>query len=142
MSAQAQIFTADLPADSGLLRDLRQQLVAWLEAASVAGQTRDAIVLAAHEAAANAIEHAAAPVSVVGRVEPDVILIEVTSIGRWAAHPQVSSDERGRGLALMRGLLSDVEILAEEERTIVRLRMIRSEHTGPEQRSTESQLGC
>lgn len=128
MNAQAEVFTANLPADPGLLRDFRRQLAAWLDAASVTERARNAILLAAHEAAANAIEHAAAPVTVVGRVEPDVILIEVTSAGRWAAHPRAISDERGRGIALMKGLLSDVEILAEKERTIVRLRMIRS-HT-------------
>jgi anti-sigma regulatory factor (Ser/Thr protein kinase) len=126
MSAQAEVFTATLDADPGLLRQFRQQLIAWLEAAAVAERARNAILLAAHEAAANAIEHAAAPVTVVGRVEPDVILIEVTSAGRWRAPPRVS-DERGRGIALMKGLLSEVEILAEEERTIVRLRMIRSQ---------------
>ena len=42
-------------------------------------QTRDAILLAAHEAAANATEHGAAPLSVEARVEPDMILIEVKS---------------------------------------------------------------
>jgi anti-sigma regulatory factor (Ser/Thr protein kinase) len=127
MSAQAELFTANLPRDPGLLRNFRQRLAAWLEATSVDERTRDGILLAAHEAAANAIEHGAAPLSVVGRLEPDVILIEVISAGRWAAHPQVRSDERGRGLALMRGLVSNVEILLEEERTIVRLRMIRSQ---------------
>jgi anti-sigma regulatory factor (Ser/Thr protein kinase) len=126
MSTAAELFTATLPADPGVLKDFRRRLTSWLEAAGVK-EERDAILLAAHEAAANAIEHAAAPVTVVGRVEPDVILIEVTSAGRWAAHRQEPSDERGRGVALMRGLLSDVQILAEEERTIVRLRMIRSQ---------------
>ena len=125
MSLRTEVFAASLPADPGLLSEFRQQLAAWLEAAAVAPRARDAILLAAHEAAANAIEHAAAPVTVVGRVEPDVILIEVTSAGRWAARPQQVSAERGRGIALMKGLLSDVEILAEEEQTIVRLRMIR-----------------
>jgi anti-sigma regulatory factor (Ser/Thr protein kinase) len=128
MSAQADVFSANLAPDPGLLRGFRRQLVAWLEGASLDQQTRDAIVLAAHEATANAIEHGVAPVSVVGRMEPEVILIEVISAGRWAAHPGMRSDERGRGLSLMRGLLSDVQILAEEERTIVRLRMMRS-HT-------------
>jgi len=127
MSAQAEVFTANLPPDPGLLRHFRQQLAAWLEATSMDERTRDAILLAAHEAAANAIEHGAAPLSVEGRVEPDVILIEVRSAGRWAAHPQVRSDERGRGIALMRGLVSNVEILAEDDGTIVRLRMIRSQ---------------
>ena len=126
MSARAEIFTANLPADPGLLRHFRQQLAAWLEATFVDERTRDAILLAAHEAAANGIEHGGAPLSVEGRAEPDVILIEVKSAGRWAAHPRVRSDERGRGLDLMRGLVSEVEILAEEERTIVRLRTIRS----------------
>jgi hypothetical protein len=37
------------------------------------------------------------------------------------------SDERGRGLAMMRALLSDLEIVPGGERTIVRLRMIRSQ---------------
>jgi len=129
MSAQAELFTANLPPDPGSLRHFRQQLAAWLEATSVDERTRNAILLAAHEAAANAIEHGAAPLSVEGRVEPDVILIEVRSAGGWAAHPQVRSDERGRGIALMRGLVSNVEILAEGEWTIVRLRMIRSQHT-------------
>jgi anti-sigma regulatory factor (Ser/Thr protein kinase) len=128
MSARAaEVFTATLPADPGLLREFRQQLLAWLEAAAVAERARNAILLAAHEAAANAIEHAAAPVTVIGRVEADVILIEVTSAGRWRAPAQGIPDERGRGLALMRGLLSDVEILAEKERTIVRMRMIRGD---------------
>ena len=127
MSAQAALFTANLPPDPGLLRYFRQRFAAWLEAMSVDPRTRDAILLATHEAAANAIEHGAAPLSVEARVEPDVILIEVRSAGRWATHPQVRSDERGRGLALMRGLVSNVEILANEERTIVRLRMIRSQ---------------
>jgi anti-sigma regulatory factor (Ser/Thr protein kinase) len=127
MSAAVELFTATLPTDPRILRDFRQQLSTWLEEAGVRDRSRHAILLAAHEAAANAIEHAAAPVTVVGRLKPDVILIEVTSAGRWAAHPQVRPDERGRGIALMRGLLSDVEILAEEERTIVRLRMIRNQ---------------
>ena len=87
MNAQAEVFTANLPADPGLLRDFRRQLAAWLDAASVTERARNAILLAAHEAAANAIEHAAAPVTVVGRVEPDVILIEVTSAGRSGRPP-------------------------------------------------------
>jgi len=126
MSAAVELFSATLPADPRILRDFRQQLTTWLVGSGVRDRSRHAILLAAHEAAANAIEHAAAPVTVVGRREPDVILIEVTSVGRWGAHQQRSSDERGRGVALMKGLLSDVEILAEEERTTVRLRMVLS----------------
>jgi anti-sigma regulatory factor (Ser/Thr protein kinase) len=126
VSAAAPVFAVTLPPDPGSLGDFRRRLTSWLETAGVS-EERDAILLAAHEAAANAIEYAAVPVKVVGRAEPDVILIEVTSAGAWGAHQHEPSDERGRGIALMRGLLSEVEILAQEERTIVRLRMIRSQ---------------
>jgi anti-sigma regulatory factor (Ser/Thr protein kinase) len=126
MSAAAEHFTATVPADLGMLRDFRHRLTLWLEAAGVR-EERDAILLAAHEAAANGIQNGAGPVTVVGHVEQDVILIEVISAGRWAAQRQEHSDERGRGLPLMRSLLSEVEILPETNRTIVRLRMIRSQ---------------
>jgi anti-sigma regulatory factor (Ser/Thr protein kinase) len=127
MSATAELFTATLPADPGLLRDFRQRLASWLEAAGVTEEERDAIRLAVHEAATNGIQNAAKPVTIVGRVEPDLILIEVLSAGRWGAQERELSDERGRGLAIMRALVSDVEILLEEERIILRLRMIRSQ---------------
>ena len=78
MSAAAEHFTATVPADLGMLRDFRHRLTLWLEAAGVR-EERDAILLAAHEAAANGIQNGAGPVTVVGRVEPDVILIEVTT---------------------------------------------------------------
>ena len=125
MIAAAEPFTATLPADPGLLRDFRQRLASWLEAVGVE-EERDAILLAVHEAAANGIQNGAKPVTIVGRVGPDVILIEVISAGRWGAQERQLSDERGRGLAIMRAVLSDVEILREEDRTIVRLRMTRS----------------
>jgi hypothetical protein len=125
MSATAEPFTATLPADPVLLRDFRQRLASWLEAAGVE-EERDAILLAAHEATANGIQNGAKPVTIVGRVGPHCILIEVISAGRWGAQERELSDERGRGLTIMRAVLSDVEILLEEDRTIVRLRMTRS----------------
>jgi anti-sigma regulatory factor (Ser/Thr protein kinase) len=127
MSTAVERFTATLAPDPALLRDFRHRLTAWLETAGVSDAGRDAILLAAHEAAANAIEHAALPATVIGRAERDVVMIEVTSAGRWGVHEQERSDERGRGLALMRGLLSEVEVVVEEDRTIVRLRLIRNE---------------
>ena len=120
-------------AGPGLLREFRRRLTRWLEQAGVSDQARHAILLAAHEAAAHGIEHAARerPITVLGRVEQDAILIEVMSAGAWGAHPQPASDERGRGLILMKKLVSAVEIVAEAERTTVRLRWIRGErHKG------------
>jgi anti-sigma regulatory factor (Ser/Thr protein kinase) len=122
-----EAFVVTLAPEPGLLQQFRHRLTRWLEKAGVSRQARDAILLAAHEAAANGIEHAASvgPVTVVGRVDPDAILIEVTSAGAWGAHLHEASDERGRGLILMKRLMSQVDIVAEAERTTVRLRWIR-----------------
>ena len=109
-----------LAPEPGLLREFRRRLTRWLEQAGVSDQARHAILLAAHEAAAHGIEHAARerPITVLGRVEQD-------------AHVQLASEERGRGLILMKKLVSEVEIVAEAERTTVRLRWIRGEgHKG------------
>ena len=53
------------------------------------------------------VEHAACerPITVLGHVEHDAILIEVMSGGAWGAHLQLASEERGRGLVLMKKLL-------------------------------------
>lgn len=122
-----EAFSLTLAPEPGLLREFRHRLTRWLERAGVSRQARDAILLAAHEAAANGIEHAAreGPVTVLGRVEEDAILIEIRSAGAWGAHLHEASDERGRGLILMKQLMSEVEIVAEAERTTVRLRWIR-----------------
>jgi anti-sigma regulatory factor (Ser/Thr protein kinase) len=122
-----EAFAVTLAPEPALLQEFRHRLTRWLEKAAVSRQDRDAILLAAHEAAANGIEHAAreGPVTVLGRIEPDAILIEVMSAGRWGEQLQEASDERGRGLMLMRRLVSEVEIVAEAERTTVRLRWIR-----------------
>ena len=52
-------FQTTLPPDPSRLASLRAALRAWLEAAGVADPPRSELVLATHEAAANAIEHAA-----------------------------------------------------------------------------------
>lgn len=43
MSAAAELFTATVPADPGMLRDFRHRLADWLEAAGVT-EERDAIL--------------------------------------------------------------------------------------------------
>ena len=61
----------------------------------------------------------------------DAISIEVMSGGAWGAHLQLASEERGRGLLLMKKPVSEVAIVAEAERATVRLRWIRGErHKG------------
>jgi two-component sensor histidine kinase len=83
---------------------------------------RGELVLAAHEAAANAIEHAAsrAPIEIRAKRAAPTVLVEVRNHGRWQA-ARVEDEERGRGLKLIGNLVSAVKIEADEQGTTPRL---------------------
>ena len=84
---------------------------------------RAAVVLATHEAVANAIQHAGAPNPVVvrGDADADGVVIEVSDDGRWKAPADPPSEERGRGLTLIRSLVSDAQIRTGARGTTVRI---------------------
>ena len=116
-------FETSLPLDLFQLRALRHDLTAWLDGIHVVGGVSDEIVLATHEAAANAIEHAekGSDVTVRGVRDDDKIIIVVMNSGTWKK-PRPASELRGRGLALMKRLMSELEIQVKSERTVVRMR--------------------
>lgn len=123
-----EAFAATLGPEPRVLRGFRQQLSDWLTAAEVTAGARDAVVLAAHEAVANAIQHVdpPGPVTVTGRIDKTAILIEVTQSGAWVAYQHDDPDERGRGIPLIRAYMTDVEFRRERDHTTVRMRLIRS----------------
>ncbi len=115
-------FQSTVPSDFAVLGGLRRSLTAWLEKAGVADPPRSDVVLATHEAAANAIEHAgsAGPVDVGARLVGRTLTIEITDSGRWkVANP--ADEERGRGLILIAGLVSEMELQADTSGTKLRL---------------------
>lgn len=116
-------FEASLSLDLFLLRGLRRELAAWLARIRVADEIRDAIILATHEAAANAIEHARSGSEITVRAERDAnkVIIVVANSGRWQ-EPQSLDQTRGRGLALIEQLMSDLDIQVKSQRTVVRMR--------------------
>jgi serine/threonine-protein kinase RsbW len=105
------------------LAPLRHSLDAWLVGGGVSEPPRAAIVLATHEAVANAIQHARGPGPVVVYAEADAdgVVIEVTDDGRWKPPDDPPSEERGRGLNLIRALVSDAQICTGASGTTVRL---------------------
>jgi anti-sigma regulatory factor (Ser/Thr protein kinase) len=115
-------FEASLPPDLARLRKLRQDLAEWLASVHVPQGRRDAIVLAIHEAAANAIEHACSRVTIKGARDQDKLILVVANSGRWGG-PRSEDLWRGRGLTLMQALTSQLEIHAEAGRTTVRMRV-------------------
>ena len=104
-------FTATLVRGPIELRELRQSLRSWLELTTAAAHTRDSIVLATHEAAANAIVHGqpGGAVTVSARQdEAGDFAIEVSNVGGWK-EPELGCSG-GHGLSMMAALMDDVEV--------------------------------
>ena len=87
------------------LATVRHSLSAWLERAGVADPPRADVVLATHEATANAVEHSSSvtPVVISARVAGGMIVIQVNDKGHWKT-PE-ANEERGRGLAMIAALV-------------------------------------
>ena len=105
------------------LAPMRHSLDAWLRGDGMDEPPRAAVVLATHEAVANAIQHAGAPGHVVVRGEfgSDGVVIEVSDDGHWKPPDDPPSEERGRGLTLIRCLVSDAQIKTGDRGTTVRI---------------------
>ena len=106
------------------LGNVRRVLAGWLTRLGVGDEEAGEIVVAANEAAANAIEHAygleRAEFSIIARMADDVVEVVVRDSGRWRAAP--SASDRGRGLDLARRLMDEVEIGASDDGTTVAMR--------------------
>jgi two-component sensor histidine kinase len=84
------------------------------------------VILATHEAVANAIQHSGTVARVRVRVdaEPDGLTIEVADEGAWRTPADPPPLERGRGLNLIRSLVSDATIETNASGTTIRLRQL------------------
>ena len=102
---------------------MRHLLDAWLRGDGVDEPPRAAVVLATHEAVANAIQHAGAPGHVVVRAEfgSDGVVIEVSDDGHWKPPDDRPSEDRGRGLTLIRSLVSGAQMKTGSCGTTVRI---------------------
>jgi anti-sigma regulatory factor (Ser/Thr protein kinase) len=117
-----EVFRATVAADIACLGALRHSLTAWLEHAGVTEPPRSDVVLATHEAAANAIEHSGTrtPIGVQGDITDRTVSIEISDAGQWKPGGP-PSDERGRGLALITALVTKLEVRKNELGTTLRL---------------------
>src|SRR5262249_36852250 len=115
-------FSIELPARPEILAVLRRRLRAWLSRHGFDGSAGE-IVLAVSEALNNAIEHAygrqGGNVRMQMRAGGGSLRIEGADRGR--GHEPVPNDERGRGIMLMKSMMSNVEIESNGDGTTVRL---------------------
>ena len=105
------------------LSELRRRLSAWLTAHGATRDEANDVVLATHEAAMNAIEHAYGPgdaeIVVTAAVRDGVVEVHVHDTGRWR---ESRSQHRGRGRSIMSALMDDVSIDTGPAGSTVRLR--------------------
>lgn len=114
-------FAATLVDGPTELRGLRHLLGSWLDLMDASTDVRGAVMLATHEAAANAMAHGEpeGPVTVSACQDDDgIFTIEVTNDGGWK---EPNPGHHGRGLLVMNHLMSDVGIQTTT-RTSVRMR--------------------
>ena len=113
-----EVFSTTLRPDPGLLRNLRHILARQLQKIGLPEEHSNALIVATHEAVANAIQHSppTAHVDVKAELEERTITVEVTNQAPWQPS-QPCSYERGRGLALISALMTDVDIQTDAERT-------------------------
>jgi anti-sigma regulatory factor (Ser/Thr protein kinase) len=116
-------FLFRLPPDFATLAELRRDLATWLrQLDGIAEQDVVGLVLATHEAAANAIEHSAdafGPGQVNAWLIEGVLTVEVRDSGRWKRSQP--DEERGRGHTLIENLVDEVRIMKNSRGTTLRL---------------------
>ena len=104
---------------------LRRALSAYAQKLGLGTEQEHAVILCIGEAAANAVEHALCEdkniglISVHAHRDGENLVIEVRNNGRWKAAEQ--SEERGRGIPIMRSLCNHLEIKTTQNQTVVRL---------------------
>ena len=114
-------FAATLLRGPTELRGMRHSLTSWLELTDATAVVRDAILLATHEAAANAMAHGQpeSPVNISASQDgAGGFTVEVANLGGWK---KPEPGNVGHGLSVMNELMSEVAI---QTMTSVRMRSV------------------
>ncbi len=118
-----------LPADPGQLPGLRSAVHVWTRAAALPAVLGEDLQITLGEATANAVEHAYASTGEPGeftyrltRRGNGAIDVEVRDFGRWRPEP-ANNSHRGRGLAMIREIATDVVVDPSATGTQVRFRL-------------------
>ena len=118
-----ETFETSVETEPSALATVRTDLDAWLQLRGLAEPRRGYVILATHEALANAIQHARSPGPIVLRAEArnGEFVIEVTDNGSWKLASTDRQDGRGLGLEIMRQLVSSATVTSGAAGTTVRL---------------------
>jgi len=105
----------EFPADASQLAPARNALRGWLKRALTDPAQSMDVLIAVGEAVANAIEHGhrhnpGGVITMAATALVDRVQLTITDTGSWKPPQQAVDSTRGRGIALMRGLMQDVTI--------------------------------
>ena len=114
------------PADVSHLAPTRTALRRWLARARLDPDQSMKVLIAAGEAVANAIEHGhrdspGGTISLDATALVDQVQVTITDTGSWKPRQSPADSQRGRGIALMRGLMHEVTINPDIAGTTVHL---------------------
>lgn len=118
-----ELLRLELPTNPSSVHYARRMLGRWLDQAGASGKEAWEIQLATHEAFANAIEHAyrfgEALMVLEARLADGEVVLTVSDTGGWR---KPIEGDRGKGIALMRGLMDHVSVDSGDAGTSVELR--------------------
>ena len=118
----AERFEVTLPAEPGKLVILRRLMERWLISKGFGHDIIYDVLAATGEAAANAIEHAYGPdggrFTVLGELDGERLTMRIIDGGGWR---QPRGHERGRGLPLMEGLVTEMTMTPSAKGTSIEL---------------------
>lgn len=105
----------EFPAHVSHLAPTRSALRSWLTRARVDPEQTMNVLVAAGEAVANAIEHGhrhspGGTISLGATALVDQVQLTISDTGSWKTPQPIAAAHRGRGIALMKGLMEDVSI--------------------------------
>ncbi len=114
------------PADVSHLAPTRTALRTWLTQARLNPEQMVDVIVAVGEAVANAIEHGhrnspQGTITLGATALVDQVQVTITDTGSWKPPEKAAATDRGRGIALMRGLMHDVDINPDSTGTTVHL---------------------
>jgi PAS domain S-box-containing protein len=116
----------EFPAEAARLSPVRSALRTWLARCGIDTTTAQNVLVAAGEACANAIEHGhrfstERRIYLRAAATGAYLHLTVTDSGQWKTPDPVANAHRGRGLALMRALMTEVTISTGAAGTVVGL---------------------
>ncbi|HET6480998.1 MAG TPA: ATP-binding protein, partial [Actinoplanes sp.] len=114
------------PAEATRLAPLRTTLRTWLARCGVDPTTAQNVLVAVGEACANAIEHGhrqlpGGLIRLRAAATAHDLHLTITDSGRWKTPQPAANPHRGRGLTLMRALMTEVTITTGSAGTVVGL---------------------